>query len=280
MERPAARWRCRAGPVPRSPRCDSPSVRGGTVLCPSNTFMATPLAVVAAGARSSSSTATARTSAPRSPTSRPRRGGTGRAPRSSCTSAGHIAFEIERIAALCRAEGIFLIEDCAHAHGARWHGRRAGTWGDAASGRSPRRRRSRPARAACSSRGDDDLIAFAPRVPRLRQARLRDRRPELPDERVHGAIGLVQVERLDEIVAWKNAAAREQLDRPHPARVELPDGMVSGLYKYIVFEPIDRLDRKGLRRALSPASWDTRSTCRTPTGSPRTTGASRSTTGP
>ena len=44
---------------------------------------------------------------------------------------GHIAFDVERIAAFCRSEGIFLIEDCAHAHGASWHGRRPGTWGDA-----------------------------------------------------------------------------------------------------------------------------------------------------
>jgi dTDP-4-amino-4,6-dideoxygalactose transaminase len=54
------------------------------------------------------------------------------------------------------------------------------------------------------------------------------------------ALGVVQAERLDEIVAFKNRAAREVLDRLHPNRLELPDGMVSGLYKYIVFDPIER----------------------------------------
>ena len=44
---------------------------------------------------------------------------------------GHVAFDVERIAELCRSEGIFLLEDCAHAHGAGWNGRRPGTWGDA-----------------------------------------------------------------------------------------------------------------------------------------------------
>ena len=44
---------------------------------------------------------------------------------------GHIAFEVERIAQLCEAEGIVLIEDCAHSHGASWHDARPGTWGDA-----------------------------------------------------------------------------------------------------------------------------------------------------
>ena len=39
---------------------------------------------------------------------------------------GHIAFDIDRIAELCRAEGIVLIEDCAHSHGASWNGRKPG----------------------------------------------------------------------------------------------------------------------------------------------------------
>ena len=55
------------------------------------------------------------------------------------------------------------------------------------------------------------------------------------------AIGLVQTERLDEIVAWKNEIARERpRPRLHRTRLELPDGMTSGLYKYVVFEPIER----------------------------------------
>jgi dTDP-4-amino-4,6-dideoxygalactose transaminase len=54
------------------------------------------------------------------------------------------------------------------------------------------------------------------------------------------ALALVQVERLQEIVAWKNEIARTLLDDSHPGRLQLPDGMVSGLYKYIVFDRIER----------------------------------------
>ena len=71
-----------------------------------------------------------------------------------------------------------------------------------------------------------------------------------PSHDVHGlnfrmseitaALGLVQIERLDEIVAWKNQAARSQLDPLYPSRLELPEGMVSGLYKYIVFDWLER----------------------------------------
>ena len=33
---------------------------------------------------------------------------------------------------------------------------------------------------------------------------------------------------------------REHLDPVHPRRLHLPEGMTSGLYKYIVFDPIER----------------------------------------
>jgi dTDP-4-amino-4,6-dideoxygalactose transaminase len=40
--------------------------------------------------------------------------------------------DLDAIAATCRQHGALLIEDCAQAHGARLHGRRVGTFGDAA----------------------------------------------------------------------------------------------------------------------------------------------------
>jgi dTDP-4-amino-4,6-dideoxygalactose transaminase len=43
---------------------------------------------------------------------------------------GHIAFQIEEIANLCKKKGIILFEDCAHSHGASWNGQKAGVWGD------------------------------------------------------------------------------------------------------------------------------------------------------
>ena len=54
------------------------------------------------------------------------------------------------------------------------------------------------------------------------------------------AIALVQTERLDEIVAWKNEVARAELDPVHPGRLQLPDGMTCGLYKYVTFDEIER----------------------------------------
>jgi perosamine synthetase len=215
-------------------------VRGGTVLCPSNTFAATPLATLHAGAEvefvdcnradlcmsfDDFERAAERT--------RP-------AAAWLVHIGGHIAFDSERIAAYCREHGIFLLEDCAHAHGASWDGVRPGEYGDAGV-------YSLYATKTISTGEGGVLVS---RHPELIEFARKHRNYGKPDHDVHGlnhrmseftaAIGLVQIERLDEIVAWKNAAARELLDPRHPARLELPDGMVSGLYKYIVFEPIER----------------------------------------
>ena len=55
------------------------------------------------------------------------------------------------------------------------------------------------------------------------------------------ALGLVQIERLPEIVALEERGRpRPSSIRSHPGRLELPDGMVSGLYKYIVFDWLER----------------------------------------
>jgi dTDP-4-amino-4,6-dideoxygalactose transaminase len=153
---------------------------------------------------------------------------------------GHIAFESERIAELCRAEGIFLIEDCAHAHGADWNGRRAGTYGDAGIWSF--------AATKTVSTGEGGMLVSR-HEELVEHARL-FRNYGKPSYATHGlnfrmneftaAIGVIQVERLDEIVAWKNTMARTMLDAHHPSRLELPDGMTSGLYKYIVFDPIER----------------------------------------
>ena len=216
------------------------AVRGETILCPSNTFMAAPLLTLRAGASVEfvdcnrddlcMSFADFEEKVDR------------HKPRAAFVVhiGGHVAFEIEQIAELCRAEGIFLIEDCAHAHGAEWNGRRAGTWGDAGIWSF--------APTKTISTGEGGMVVS--RHPEVLEHARGFRNYGKPDYAVHGlnlrmneftaAAGVVGVERLDEIVAWKNAAAREVLDPSYTARVELPDGMVSGLYKYIVFEPIER----------------------------------------
>jgi dTDP-4-amino-4,6-dideoxygalactose transaminase len=219
---------------------DFAGVQGRTVLCPSNTFMATPLAAIRAGARVEFvdcnredlclSFADFEAKAERH---RP-------AAAFLVHIGGHLAFESERIAAYCREQGIFLIEDCAHAHGASWNGHRPGSYGDAGV-------YSLYATKTISTGEGGVLVSSRPEV--IEHARA-FRNYGKPTHEVAGlnfrmtemtaAVGLIQTERLPEIVAWKNAVARERLDPQYPSRLELPDGMTSGLYKYIVFDWLER----------------------------------------
>ena len=45
--------------------------------------------------------------------------------------AGIVCEDIEEIRKLCNENGLFLIEDCAHASGAELHGKKAGSFGNA-----------------------------------------------------------------------------------------------------------------------------------------------------
>jgi perosamine synthetase len=215
-------------------------VNGATVLCPSNTFMATPLAAVNAGAEVqfvdcnredlcmsfTDFEAKAEKHKPRAVF--------------LVHIGGHIAFDTERIAEYCAQNDIFLIEDCAHAHGAAWNGRRAGTYGDAGI-------YSLYATKTITTGEGGVLVSKRPEVIEFARA---FRNYGKPTYDVHGlnfrmnemtaALGLIQTERLPEIVAWKNEVAREHLDPVHPNRLRLPENMVSGLYKYIVFDWLER----------------------------------------
>jgi perosamine synthetase len=217
---------------------DFAEVRDQVVLCPSNTFMATPLSVLRAGARVEF------VDCNREDLCMSFRDFEQKAERHKPKAAwlvhigGHLAFDVERIAAYCRENDIFLLEDCAHAHGASWHGRRPGSWGDAGV-------YSLYATKTISS-GEGGILVS--RHPELLEFARRFRNYGKPDFEVEGtnarmseftaAIALVGLARVDEIVSWKNAVAEAELHPRHPGRLRLPDGMVSGLYKYVVFDPV------------------------------------------
>jgi dTDP-4-amino-4,6-dideoxygalactose transaminase len=219
---------------------DFAAVKGETVLCPSNTFMATPLAALRAGAEVEfvdcnredlcMSFSDFEKKAAR------------RKPKAAFLVhiGGHIAFDSERIADYCQQHGIFLIEDCAHAHGASWNGRTPGSFGDAGV-------YSLYATKTISTGEGGVLVSKRPEVIEHTRS---FRNYGKPSHEVHGlnfriseftaALGLLEIERLPEIVDWKNRVAREHLDALYASRLELPDGMRSGLHKYIVFDWLER----------------------------------------
>ena len=216
------------------------NIKGKIVLCPSNTFMATPLSVIKAG---------------------------GKVEFVDCNKddlclsfedlkvkvekynpiavwvvhiGGHIAFQIQEIAKYCKEKGIVLLEDCAHSHGAAWNGRKAGMWGDVGIYSFYATKTISTGEGGMLVTGNKDLIEF---TKHYRNYGKHDYKVEGLNYRVSeftAAIGCVQVDRQDDIIAWKNEYAKKHMDPQYPNRVIFPEGMVSGYYKYIVFDPIKK----------------------------------------
>ncbi len=215
-------------------------VKDKIVLCPSNTFMATPLSVIKAG---------------------------GKVEFVDCNKSdlcmsfedfknkvniykpvavwvvhigGHIAFQIEEIAELCKEKGIILLEDCAHAHGASWNSKKAGAWGDAGVYSFYATKTISTGEGGMLVTNNTDLVEFA---KKYRNYGKFDYKIEGLNYRMNeftAAIGCVQVDRLDYIIAWKNEYAQKHLDPIYSNRVIFPEGMVSGYYKYIIFDPLEK----------------------------------------
>ncbi len=216
-------------------------LRGKTVLCPSNTFMATPLAIVSAGARVEFVDCN-REDLCMSFDDLERKVHEHRPAAVFLVHiGGHIAFDADRIAGLCRAEGIVLIEDCAHSHGASWNGRKPGSFGDAGVWSFAPTKTISTGEGGLLVSSNPDLIEFARAFrnygkPDYDQPGLNYRMNEFT-----AALGILGAERLEEIVAWKNRIARNELDPLYPARLQPARREWSpGLYKYIVFQPLER----------------------------------------
>ncbi len=153
---------------------------------------------------------------------------------------GHIAFDTLRIAEFCRSRKIILLEDCAHAHGASWNGRKPGTYGDAGVYSFYATKTVSTGEGGMLVSTHPGLIEFARQFrdygkPGYTVVGLNYRMSEFT-----AALGVVQVDRMPAVVEWKNEVARQYLDDRFPNRVRFPEGMISGLYKYVVFEPIEK----------------------------------------
>jgi perosamine synthetase len=215
-------------------------VRGKSVLCPSNTFMATPLATLKAGAKVEFVDCN-REDLCLSFEDLKRKAEKHRPAAVWVVHiGGHIAFEIEDISRFCKERGIVLLEDCAHAHGASWKGRKPGAWGEAGVYSFYATKTITTGEGGMLVSANPDLLEFAKR----------SRNYGKPEYAVEGlnhrinefaaALGVVQVDRLEDIVAWKRHYAATRLDPNFPRRIRFPEGMVSGYYKYIVFDPLEK----------------------------------------
>jgi perosamine synthetase len=216
-------------------------LKGRTVFCPSNTFMATPLAVISAGGTVEFIDCNKNDLCISLEDIKNRFGD--HMPRAIIVVhiGGHIAFEIEKLVEFCKEYKVTLIEDCAHAHGGIYKGKHAGTFGDCGIYSFYATKTISTGEGGMLVSNNISLIEFA------RQYRDYGK-PDYKYQGVNGrmsefnaAIGAVQTDRLNEIVAWKNEHAEKYLDPVYRStKLNLPEGMISGLYKYIVFQDIPK----------------------------------------
>jgi perosamine synthetase len=216
------------------------NVRGKKVLCPTNTFMATPLSVLKAGgdvlfADCNKTDLCLSYDAVVS------------AAQQHKLSAvwlvhigGHIGFDTSRIAEFCKSHGIFLLEDCAHAHGASWNGQKPGSWGDAGVYSFYATKSISTGEGGMLVSKHQGLIDFAKKYRNYGKFEHEVDGLNYRLSEFSAALGVVQTERMPEITAWKNEIAEKYLDGQYANRVQLPAGMTSGYYKYIVFDPIEK----------------------------------------
>lgn len=216
------------------------NIKGETVLCPSNTFMATSLSVIKAGGHIEFVDCNKE---------------------DLCLSlkdlkvkinkfkpvavwvvhiGGHIAFQIEEITKLCKDKRIILIEDCAHAHGASWKGKKPGTWGNAGIYSFYATKTITTGEGGMLVTKNSDLVEFAKQYRNYGKFDYKVEGLNFRMNEFTAAIGCVQTDRINEIVAWKNEYAQKYLNPKFSNRVKLLEGMISGYYKYIVFNPIQK----------------------------------------
>jgi perosamine synthetase len=223
-------------------------VRGKEILVPTNTFLATAAGVLLAGGKVKLVDIDPAVGAPNLEI-------LARSVTSTTTGVilvhigGIISIEILKILDWCNEKGLWLFEDCAHAHGSELYGKRAGTFGIGG------------AYSFFSTKvmtcGEGGMVvtndeALAKKVALLRNYGKPEPWVTYSTEmganwrlnELAAAVGVVQLKRLDEMIRW-----REQIAALYTQRLRslagldliLPHGR-SSWYKYIVLLPkgVDR----------------------------------------
>lgn len=228
------------------------AVEGKEVLVPVNTFAATAMGVLLAGGRVRFLDTDPKTFSVSLKEIKARR--------TSMTVGvivthigGIITPEIEAIRSWCSEEDLWLLEDCAHAHGSEWKGKSAGTFGF----------------AGCFSffatkvmtTGEGGMIVTNDDQVAERARLLRNHGKPQPWVSYHSdfgsnwrmselnaIVGLSQLKRLDEFIEWRARIAKfytEQLSEVSELTPVIPAER-SSWYKYILLLPreIDRAEFK------------------------------------
>ena len=216
-------------------------VRGYEVILPANTFIATALAVINAGGtpvfvdcnkydlcisyNSIKQAVTEKTKAV------------------ICVHiGGHISFDIEKISKYCKDNNIILIEDCAHSIGASYNKKSAGTWGVGGAYSFYSTKTITTGEGGMISSYNEDLLSYAIEYRNYgkfnQEGYIKYNYKITPSNfrisEITAALGRAMLENMEIILEWKKALAIKY-DNIFHDRIQYPEGMQSGYYKYIVF---------------------------------------------
>jgi perosamine synthetase len=216
-------------------------VRGREVVVPANTFYATAAAVLQAGARPVFADVDAGTFALNAATT-----AAALTPRTAAVVAVHIGGlippQIDEVRALCDERGVALVEDAAHAHGATFDGRFAGSFGTAAAFSFY------PTKVVTSGEGGMVLTGSEELAQEARIYRDQGKGAFGANHHVrlgsawrmselHAATGLVHLRRMEESIARRRAVAarydKALADLGGLQPLAEPPGCRSNVYKYI-----------------------------------------------
>jgi len=230
-------------------------VKGLSVIVPTNTFFATPAAVIHAGGRVIFADITESLCIdPESVKENIKEDTKGVI---VVHIGGAVAPEIMEIREICKKYGLFLIEDAAHAHGSTLNGKKAGTFGDAAAFSFY------PTKVITS--GEGGMIVTNNEEIYKRAIVFRDQgkagfygnvHTEMGYNwrmsEIHAAIGLSQFARLDEFIAARREIAKiydEGLEDVSGIKALKTEANTSNYYKYVAFLD-EGVDRARLKRRL------------------------------
>ena len=151
---------------------------------------------------------------------------------------GHISFEIDKISRLCKEKNIILIEDCAHAHGSSYNGKKPGSWSDAGIYSLYATKTISTGEGGVLVSKNADLIEFAKSYKNYGKPQNKIIGKNFRMSEFNAALGCIQIDRLKDIVEWKNEKISNEV-KNFSNYLKLPEGMVSGYYKFIVFDKIN-----------------------------------------
>lgn len=171
--------------------------------------------------------------------------------------AGFVPHKMAELVAFCRSRRITLVEDCAHAHGARLGERSVGSLGDIGCWSFYATKILTSGVGGMITTDNEDVAAYARSLRHHGQGAsleeiVHSGNDWVMDE-VRAVLTLAQVRRLDDFVARRREVA-ERYDalfarRDAYTRPRLAPGTFASYYKYPVLLPIG-MDRDGVRAAL------------------------------